>query len=126
MDRWEELVLDYERAIAQSQPERAVRLLAEFTLTAPAASVRRHSRRLLKASTACAAEQTREQLISTLELLRQRATLTESSLSLVRSKRPERERVTKREKGLPPRRGASARGGKEGQARVPPASSRPH
>ena len=38
MDRWDDLVRDFERAIDRGELRQAVRLLAEFKLTAPAAT----------------------------------------------------------------------------------------
>jgi hypothetical protein len=94
MDRWDDLARCFERAIDRGDLREAARLLAEFTLTAPAASVRRHHAELLKASEACGDARTREGLVSTLELLRQRASLTASSLSLVE---PDRSGKTRQE-----------------------------
>ena len=81
MDRWDDLVREFERAIDRGELRRAVRLLAEFKLTAPAASVRRHHAQLVRASEGCSEAGTREGLVATIELLRQRASLTASSLS---------------------------------------------
>src|SRR5688572_21157700 len=88
MDHWDELVRDYERSIVESRPQRAFQLLSELTLTAPASAVRRYDRILVDASKRCRDRRVRGQLTRTVELLRQRASITDSSLTL-RSPIPE-------------------------------------
>src|SRR2546422_309716 len=87
MDHWEQLVRDYERS-AESGPQRALQLLSELTLTAPASAVRRYHSVLVEASKRCPDRGVRKQLTGTVELLRQRASITDSSLS-VQSPTPE-------------------------------------
>lgn len=92
MSRWDELVQGYERSIVENRPNLAVQLLSELTLTAPASAVRRYHADLVKISRQCSDPRIREQLIVTLDLLRQRATITDSSLN-VRSATPKTNRT---------------------------------
>jgi hypothetical protein len=78
MDRWAELAEDYERAVREGQPRRALQSLGEFALTAPASKVREHYRQLVDASADLGQGRTREHLERVLKLLRQRAGITES------------------------------------------------
>jgi hypothetical protein len=105
MNRWEDLVKDFERAIVESRPEVAARLLGEFALTAPASIVRRHHHFMVEASARCPEERTRAQLIASLEFLRQRAAITESSLNVLAPQRPSK-KVTR---AKPPARKRGAR-----------------
>jgi hypothetical protein len=83
MDRWAELAGDYERAVREGQPHRALQSLGEFALTAPASKVREHYRLLADASADLGQGRTREHLERLLKLLRQRAGITESPPRLV-------------------------------------------
>ena len=86
MDRWAELARDYERAVREGQPDRALQSLGEFALTAPASKVREHYRLLVDASADLGQGRTHEHLERVLKLLRQRAGITESPPGLLSSK----------------------------------------
>lgn len=125
MNRWEDLVKDFERAIVEGRLKVAARLLGEFALTAPASIARLHHGRLVEASAGCRDERTRAQLIAGLEFLRQRAAITESSLNLLAPEsaagKVARAKPSPLKRGA--RRGASARS--ENRAGVGPAGRRP-
>ena len=86
MDRWAELARDYERAVREGQPDRALQSLGEFALTAPASKVREHYRLLVDASADLGQGRTHEHLERVLKLLRQRAGITESPAGSLSSK----------------------------------------
>src|SRR2546428_9663501 len=87
MDRWDDLVREFERAIDRGELRQAVRLLAEFKLTAPAASVRRHHAQLVRASEGCSEAGTRGGLVAATGPLRQKARPTASSLRPLTTRR---------------------------------------
>jgi hypothetical protein len=86
MDRWEDLVREYEQALGERRTDRALHVLGEFALTAPASSVRRHYELLAAATASSSQGQSHEPLGRLLKLLRQRGTIAESSLSSLGSK----------------------------------------
>jgi hypothetical protein len=83
VNHWEELTDDFRQAITAGLNERAADILAEFALAAPASRVRRHHRSLVEASARCTDERLRDHFLSVLELVRQRASMTSSSLVLL-------------------------------------------
>jgi hypothetical protein len=80
VNHWEELASDFRHAIEDGANERTADILAEFALAAPASAVRRYHEFLVESSARCADEQVRDHFLSTLELVRQRASMTRSSL----------------------------------------------
>lgn len=83
MNHWEELADDFGRAIGNGVNQRAADILAEFALAAPASAVRRFHGFLVEASARCTDEQVRDHFLSMLGLVRQRASMTRSSLVLL-------------------------------------------
>jgi hypothetical protein len=83
VNHWEVLAFDFRHAVEEGVNERAADILAEFALGAPASMVRRYHESLVEASAGCADLQVRDHFLSTRELVRQRASMTRSSLVLL-------------------------------------------